>query len=175
MQPGMINNGMMQPGMMYNGMMNQPGMMPGMMNQPGMMQPGMMNNGMMQPGMMNQPGTMQPGMMNQPGTMQPGAGTTNNQQGGNNPPSKPQSPPPKNMCINFYVNKDETIIGVQGNTNMTIQQLIKNFRIKLCNENIKISKYITHPTKIELDRNSTETLADKGINENITVNAIVEN
>ena len=122
--------------------------------------------------MMIKPGTgMMPqqggGMMPQPGTgMMP-------QQGGDNTISKPQSSAGKNMCINFFVNSTEIIIGVQGNTNMTVQQLIKNFRIKLCNDKINFAHYITHPTKIELDRNSTETLGDLGINQDITVNAIV--
>jgi MAD (mothers against decapentaplegic) family protein 4 len=195
MQPGMMN---MQAGQMQPGMMNmQPGMMnmqPGMMNmQPGQM--GMMNgqmvnsHGQIYPlqmmGMMNgvQPGQMvlsqgqmqptQMGMMNyqfqQPGQMQTGQ-MANQPQGGNNPVPKPQSQPSKNICVEFYVN--DTIIGVQGNSNMSIKQLIKNFKVKLCNENIKIAKYITHPNKIELDPNSEETLASKNIDEKIKINAI---
>ena len=59
-----------------------------------------------------------------------------------NPAPNPQ-PQTKthNMSIKFYVN-DETEIQVQGNSDMTIEQLIKNFKNKLCDPNIKIKKYI---------------------------------
>ena len=106
--------------------------------------------------------------MMQPGMIQPNAGTTmNNQQ------QKPE-PPSKNIIINFFVTLDEIIIGIQGNTNMSVQQLIKLFKRKLDNNKITISKYITYPTNIELKPDSTKTLAQLGIDEKITINAIVK-
>ena len=104
------------------------------------------------------------GQIQQPGQMQ------NQSQGGINPNTKPKSQPAKNMSVEFFFN--DVIIGVQGNSNMTIKQLIKNFRVKLCNDKIKIEKYITKQGKIELDPNSEETLASKNITENIKINAI---
>ena len=204
MQPGMMNAGMMQPGMMQPGMMNagmmQPGMMqPGMM-QPGMMQPGMMNTGMMQPGMMNtgmtmsqgsiQPGQMT-GMMNGQMGMQPGQmtishgpmqygqmmGMNNNQMGmQNNQQSQggnaPKSEPSKNMNIEFHVKG--VVIGVQGNSSMTITKLIQNFKTKLCDNSVIVDKYIMHPSNAELDPNSTETLSDKGINEKVKIDVRIK-
>jgi len=83
-------------------------------------------------------------------------------QGGNN-----TSAASKNMSIEFLVNDNK--VQVQGNNNMTIEKLIKNFKIKLCSEDVKIEKYIIQGTNIELDPTSTEKLSDKGINQNIKV------
>ena len=149
--------------------MNQPNQM-GMMqpNQMGMMQPNQM--GMMQP---NQMGMMQP---NQMGMMQPNPMPTPspNPMPSPSPNPKPQPPAPKNMCINFLFN-GETKIGVQGNDSMTIEKLIKNFRVKLCNNDIKIDKYIIHPSGKELNPNSQETLAQNGISGNIEIIANSKN
>ena len=62
-----------------------------------------------------------------------------------------------------------------GLKDVLINQTANTQRIldQLCNDKINFAHYITHPTKIELDRNSTETLGDLGINQDITVNAIV--
>ena len=88
-----------------------------------------------------------------------------------NPAPNPQ-PQTKthNMSIKFFVN-DETEIQVQGNSDMTIEQLIKNFKVKLCDPNIKIKKYLIHPSNVELDPYSIETVSSKGINENTIIAA----
>ena len=162
-------------------------MQPGMM-QPGMMQPGMMQQGMMQPGQMTMSqGTIQPGQMmgmNGQMGMQPGQmtlshgpmqygqmmGMQNNQQsqGGNAPKSEPS----KNMSIEFHVKY--VTIGVQGNSNMTIQKLIEHFKTKLCDNNIKVNKYIMNPSGNVLDPNSTETLSPKGINEQVKIDVKIK-
>jgi len=69
--------------------------------------------------------------------------------------------PRSNLLILFQI-KDITI-GVQGYSTMTIEKLIKNFRIKLFNDEIQVDKYIIESTNIELDPTSTETLSSKGI------------
>ena len=104
-----------------------------------------------------------------PGQTMP-AEMQNQSQGGNNLNTKPKSQPSKNMNIQFCIN--ECLIGVQGKSNMSIKQLIKNFKIKLCNNKIEIEKYIALPDKIELDPNSEETLASKNITEKTTIQAI---
>ena len=71
------------------------------------------------------------------------------------------------MSVDFLVNDNK--VQVQGNNNMTIEKLIKNFRIKLCSDDIKIDKYIIEGTNTVLDPSSTEKLSDKGINQNIKV------
>ena len=104
-----------------------------------------------------------------PGQTMP-AEMQNQSQGGNNLNTKPKSQPSKNMYIQLCIN--ECLIGVQGKSNMSIKQLIKNFKIKLCNNKIEIEKYIALPDKIELDPNSEETLASKNITENIKIQVI---
>ena len=69
--------------------------------------------------------------------------------------------PRSNLLILFQI-KDITI-GVQGCSTMTIEKLIKNFRCKLCNDEIQFDKFIIESTNIELDPTSTETLSSKGI------------
>jgi hypothetical protein len=83
-------------------------------------------------------------------------------QGGNN-----TSTASKNIKIDFLVK--DNVVGVQGNNNMTIDKLIKNFKIKLCNDDIKIEKYIIQGTNAELDPTSTKKLCDKEINENAKI------
>lgn len=85
-------------------------------------------------------------------------------------PNPQSSAPSKYMCIDFLFK--DVIIGVQGKNDMTIEKLIKNFRVKLCNDNIKIEKYLIHPTRVELDPTSTETLASKGITEETKIIAV---
>ena len=98
---------------------------------------------------------MQPGQMGmQPGQMQ-------NQPGGNNPAPNSQTTASKNISIPFLVK--DIPIGVQGNSNMSIANLVKNFKTKLCDESINIDKYIISPLNMELDPNSTDSLASKGI------------
>ena len=82
-------------------------------------------------------------------------------------PSSKMPDPPKYFPVQFFI--DEVIIVTQATYNMTISQLIKNFRVKLCNNNIKIDKYIMHPSNIELDPYSNETLCSKGIDENVRI------
>ena len=120
-----------------------------------------MSQGQMQPiqmmGMIN-------GQIQQPGQIQ------NQSQGGNYSNTKPKPQPAKNIYIEFYF--DDVVFGVQGNSNMSIKKLIKNFRVKLCNDKIQIEKYLAYPGKIELDPNSEETLASKNITEKIKIRAI---
>ena len=112
------------------------------------MQSGQMNTQQGQMGM--QPGSI-PGM--QPGIINPTPGT------------KPTYS--KNMNIQFLIK--DVIIGVKGNSAMTIEKLVKNFKIKLCDEEIIVNKYIMLPSKIELNPNSTETLASKGITGDVKI------
>ena len=69
--------------------------------------------------------------------------------------------PRKNMLILFQIN--DTLIGVQGCSTMTIEKLIRNFKSKLVFNEIQVDKYIIESTNIELDPTSTETLSSKGI------------
>ena len=55
---------------------------------------------------------------------------------------------------------------------MTIEKLIKNFKVKLCNNDIKIKKYLIHKNEVELDPNSNETLASKGITGGTKINVV---
>ena len=76
----------------------------------------------------------------------------------------------KNINVEFFV--DDVIIGVQANSNMPINKLIRNFKVKLCSDTIKIIKYIIYPSNIELDPNSTEPISSKGINGKTKINVI---
>ena len=87
-----------------------------------------------------------------------------------NPAPNPQPQAAHNMQIKFFFYDVE--IQVQGNSNMTIQQLIKNFRTKLCSPDTKIDKYLIHPSKVELDPYSTDIITSKGIKENTIIYAI---
>ena len=69
--------------------------------------------------------------------------------------------PRSNFLIEFQIN--DIFIGVQGCSTMTIEKLIRNFRLKLYNDEIQVDKYIIESTNIELDPTSTETLSSKGI------------
>ena len=80
--------------------------------------------------------------------------------------------PRKNMCISFLIN--DTLIGVQGCSTMTIEKLIKNFRCKLCNDEIQFDKFIIESTNIELDPTSTETLSSKGITQDTKIIALTK-
>ena len=64
----------------------------------------------------------------------------------------------KNLIINFIF--DDNIIAVQGNSNMTIEKLIKNFRVKLCIDNFS-GDYFFEGKKI--DKDSVQTLKESGI------------
>ena len=155
-QPGMIGSGMMGPGMMGPGMMG-----PGMIG-PGMMGPGMIGPGMMGPEPISnfhrniQPTNMME--MNQPPITS------------QIPPNPQTSAPSKYIFIKFLFKDIEVI--VQGKDDITVENLIKNFRMRLCDENIRIEKYIILPTRVELDPHSTETLASKGITEGTKINAV---
>ena len=89
------------------------------------MQSGQMNTQQGQMGM--QPGSI-PGM--QPEIINPTPGT------------KPTRS--KNMIIQFFIK--DVIIGVQGNSTMTIEKLVKNFKLKLCEEEIIVNKYLLLPS-----------------------------
>ena len=69
--------------------------------------------------------------------------------------------PPSRLLISFLFNGVNIL--VQGLSDMTIEKLIRNFKIKLCDDEIQIDKYIIESTNIELDPTSTETLSSKGI------------
>jgi len=86
------------------------------------------------------------------------------------PPNPQTSAPSKHIYIKFLFKDIEVI--VQGNDDMTVGNLIKNFRIRLCDENIKIEKYLILPTRVQLDPYSTETLASKGITEGTKIIAV---
>jgi len=132
-----------------------------------MMGPGMIGPGMIGPGMMGpepisnfhrniQPTNMME--MNQPPITS------------QIPPNPQTSAPSKYIFIKFLFKDIEVI--VQGKDDMTVENLIKNFRMRLCDENIRIEKYIILPTRVELDPHSTETLASKGITEGTKINAV---
>ena len=59
---------------------------------------------------------------------------------------------------------------VQGRSNMTIQSLIKNFRIKLADDSIMIRSYVLNGN-INLDMNSQLTVDQMGINEQSVITA----
>jgi len=161
-QPGMMGSGMMGPGMMQHGMMGS-GMMKHGMMESGVMQHGMMESGVMQHGMMGS-GMMQHGMMGS-GMMQHEMMSTSHE--------TEHSSTSKNFIIEFFVK--DSIIRVQGDSNLTINKLIKNFEVKLCNEDIRIKKYLIHPTGVELDPSSIETLASKGITDGTRINVVTTN
>jgi len=148
-QTGMMGSGMMGPGMMGSGMM----------------QHGMMGSGMMQHGMMGSSGMMQHGMMGSSGMMQHGMMGSS--------PETEHSSTSKNFLIEFFFK--DAIIRVQGDSNMTINKLIKNFKVKLCNEDIIIKKYIILQTGVELDPNSNETLASIGITKETKISVVTTN
>ena len=75
-------------------------------------------------------------------------------------------PHPLFINIEFEINKSKLILQTTSNT--AIENLIRNFRSRLCNE-IKIDKYIIESTNIELDPTSTETLSSKGITHNTKI------
>ena len=75
--------------------------------------------------------------------------------------------PSSNMVVSFLIN--DTIIGVQGKSDMTIEKLIRNFKIKLFNDEIQFDKFIIESTNIELDPTSTETLSSKGITDDTKI------
>ena len=71
------------------------------------------------------------------------------------------------MVVSFLIN--DIIIGVQGKSDMTIEKLIRNFKIKLFNDEIQFDKFIIESTNIELDPTSTETLSSKGITDDTKI------
>ena len=58
---------------------------------------------------------------------------------------------------------------VQGRSDMTMQQLIRNFRTKLADDTVKIKDYKLNG--MILDQNSTQTVGSFGIDENSIINA----
>ena len=75
--------------------------------------------------------------------------------------------PSSNMVVYFLIY--DNIIGVQGKSDMTIEKLIRNFKIKLFNDEIQFDKFIIESTNIELDPTSTETLSSKGITDDTKI------
>ena len=113
----------------------------------------MMNNNMMNNNMMNNNGM---NMMN------------NQMNNNNNMVNKNNNNTKVNMTYDFIVRdskKGEFNIKVQGNNGYTIEKLIKGFKVKLCNDDAVIKEYKLNDNT-PLDPNSTETLEQKGINQN---------
>ena len=75
--------------------------------------------------------------------------------------------PSSKILVSFLIN--DNIIGVQGKSDMTIEKLIRNFKIKLFNDEIQFDKFIIESTNIELDPTSTETLSSKGITDDTKI------
>ena len=75
---------------------------------------------------------------------------------------------PSSIMVVFFLINDN-IIGVQGKSDMTIEKLIRNFKIKLFNDEIQFDKFIIESTNIELDPTSTETLSSKGITDDTKI------
>ena len=72
----------------------------------------------------------------------------------------------ENLNQNQYINiefilKNNKII-IQGELNMTAEELIKKFKIKLCDDNIIINKYLIND-ETELNPNEKKTLKELGI------------
>ena len=131
-------------------------------NQSGTIQPGMMGSGILGPGPMSkfhrniQPTNMKE--MNQPPITS------------QIPPNPQTSASSKHIDIKFLFKDIEFL--VQGKNDMNVKNLIICFRIKLCDPDIKIEKYLILPTRVELDPNSIEALASKGITEGTIINAV---
>ena len=70
-------------------------------------------------------------------------------------------PQPLFMVIEFNINKHK--LRLQTNSETTIEELLRNFRSRLSNDEIKIDKYLIESNNIELDPTSNETLSSKGI------------
>ena len=80
-----------------------------------------------------------------------------------------------NSTVEFlYINqmKGQTApIKVQSNNAMTVEQLIKNFRVKLMDNSIIINQYILNDN-IQLNPNSMEPISNYGINDSSVIKAI---
>ena len=77
----------------------------------------------------------------------------------------------------MYVSKkgveDNAKIIAQASSEDPIKLLIQRFKTKLCNDNIKIGKYLLNKT-IELNPDSEETLCSVGIDSSSKIEAIEE-
>ena len=74
----------------------------------------------------------------------------------------------------MYLNKngkDNSKILAQASSEDSIKELIKRFRFKLCNDDIKIEKYLLNKTT-ELNPESEESLSSKGIDNTSKIEAI---
>ena len=91
-----------------------------------------------------------------------------NQANNNNNMEKENSS--KNISINFIF--DGRVIVVQGNSDMTIEHLIKNFRVKLCIDNFSGDYFFK---KKEISENSKETLKESGISNEDYIYAFDQN
>ena len=72
----------------------------------------------------------------------------------------------QDLNIEFIIN-NRTIV-IQGTFNMTEEELIGRFKIKLCDENIIINKYLIND-ETELDPSSKKTLKELGITSGIKI------
>ena len=62
-------------------------------------------------------------------------------------------------------------INVQGNSNMTVQQIVNNFRTKLCDDSVNIKQYLLDD-KTTLDPTSNKNITELGINDKSVIKAI---
>lgn len=76
----------------------------------------------------------------------------------------------KNLIVNFIFDGDK--IAVQGNQNMTIQNLIRNFKVKLGIDNFSGDYFIGSR---EIDKDSTEKLAQSGISDDDEIYVFEQN
>ena len=79
----------------------------------------------------------------------------------------------KNLDQNQYINIefifDKRKIFVQGDLNLTEEELIQKFKAKLCDDNIIINKYLIEDKKTEINPNSKKKLKELGINSDIKI------
>ena len=76
----------------------------------------------------------------------------------------------KNLIVNFIFDGDK--IAVQGNSDMTIQNLIRNFKVKLGIDNFSGDYFIGSR---EIDKDSTEKLAQSGISDDDEIYVFEQN
>ena len=148
--PNMINNmNMNNNAFIMNNNINNKFMMNNNMN--------MMNNNMMN---MNNNSQNQSNMNNQNQNTQP-----------QNKPQQKSFNTIKFMYVNRTKNQNLPIT-VQANSNMTVSQIVNNFRTKLGDDSIVISQYLLNDST-NLDPNSNDNICNLGIDDKSEIKAIV--
>ena len=99
-----------------------------------------------------------------------------NQFQNNNANNQIQNNPPKSFnTVDFlYVNQAKgktTKIMVQGNSSMTFQNLVNNFRTKLCDDSIVIQQYLLNDT-IPIPADSNQNISSLGIDDKSVIKAL---